>query len=98
VPKTTVTGNGVIDFIIVLGIVSVLSGFVWDNTTEVAGLRADMLNQTKTNDIQSMKIETNSQRQNDVKSSVDKNSVHLVHIRDSIQKIEVLLKDFYTRK
>jgi len=94
--KTDVLFKGAITLLgLALGI---LTGFIYTQAGEIADLKRGVEIAIKDNDLQYIKIEKNSDTLNDVGGGLKENSVHLLHIRTSIQDIKILLKEFYTRK
>jgi len=75
-----------------------LGGFMYTQAGEIANLKKGIEIAVKDNDLQYIKIEKNSEKLNDVGGGLKENSVHLIHIKTSIQDIKAMLKEFYTRK
>lgn len=76
----------------------VLSGFIYTQGSEFAALKQTVAVQGKDNDIQYRKLEKNTEKLNDVKGDIKENKVHLIHIKDSVDDIKEMLKEFYSRR
>lgn len=76
----------------------VLSGFIYTQGSEFAALKQTVAIQSKDNDIQYRKIEKNTEKLNDVKGDIKENKVHLIHIKDSVDEIKDMIKEFYSRR